>query len=364
MLRLLSLILIVLASGAAARPAVRLKEIASLDGVRDNQLVGYGLIVGLNGSGDKRQTMFSAQSLANMLNRMGVGVNATMLQVRNTAAVMVTANLPPYAQPGARIDVSVAAIGDATNLQGGLLVLTPLKASDGRVFAAAQGAVVTGGYASGRASGSSVTFNHPTAGRVPEGAIVEVAAPSSVSDQVLRWQLRKADFTTASRVAAAINRRFESQPAKSESAATIVVGVPAAERERLVEFIAAMEELPIEADSILRVVVNERTGTVVIGRNVPIRPVSIMHGGLSISVTTTYTASQPKPFSDGETVVVPQANVDAREASINTIDLKPGSTVEDLVRALAAIGSTPRDVVSILQALRSAGALDAQLEVI
>ncbi len=361
MCRLLPLLLLITLSSPAA---VRLKEIASLEGVRENQLVGYGLVVGLNGTGDKRQTMFSAQSLANMLNRMGVGVNAAMLQVRNTAAVMVTSNLPPYAQPGSRIDVHVAAIGDATNLQGGLLVLTPLKAVDGRVFAVAQGGVLTGGYASGRSAGSSVTFNHPTAGRVPEGAIVEVAAPSSVSDQVLRWQLRKADFTTASRVAAAINARFDTKPARSESAATVLVDVPPAQRERLVEFIAAMEELAVEADAIHRVVVNERTGTVVIGRDVPIRPVAIMHGGLSIAVSTTFSAAQPNPLSDGKTVVVPQSNVDAREATANAIDLKPGSTVEDLVRALSAIGSTPRDVVSILQALRAAGALDAQIEVI
>jgi flagellar P-ring protein precursor FlgI len=343
--------------------AVRVKEVAAIEGVRDNQLVGYGLVVGLNGTGDKRQTMFSAQTLANVLDRMGVQVSPSAILVRNTAAVMMTATLPPFGQPGLRLDVQVAAIGDATNLQGGLLVLTPLRAADGQVYAVAQGAVVTGGFVAGR-GGNSATLNHPTAGRVPNGATIERAAPSVTPAGTLRLQLRQADFTTASRLAAVINKRFALPLARCESAGLVAVQVPAEFAARSVDFIAEVEALSLETDRPYRIIVNERTGTVVAGREIRIQPVAVLHGALSVEVRTSYAVSQPAPLSEGKTALTPQTDTRVSEEKARSIELKPGATVDDLVRALNAIGSTPRDVIAILQALKAAGALDAELEVI
>jgi flagellar P-ring protein precursor FlgI len=350
-----------------APAAVRVKEIASIEGVRDNQLLGYGVVVGLNGTGDKRQTVFSAQTLANLLERMGVQVNPTSMQVRKTAAVVVTANLPPFAQPGTRIDVQVATVGDSTNLQGGMLVLTPLKAATGDTYAVAQGSVVTGGFATGRSGGggNSTTVNHPTAGRIPAGAIVERPAPSINPTGALRLQLRLADFTTASRLAAAVNQKFAGEIARCESAGVVVVATPAAFAQRSVEFVAQIEALTLEADRPQRIVINERTGTIAAGRDIRIRPIAILHGGLSVEVQTTYEVSQPAPFTQGtQATVVPQTNVTAKEEPAKSIQLKQGATVDDLVKALTAIGSTARDVIAILQSLRAAGALDAEIEVI
>lgn len=349
---------------ASSAGATRLKELAQVEGARDNQLVGYGLVVGLNGTGDKRQTYFSAQTLANMLDRMGVQVNPNAILVRNMAAVMVTATLPPFAQPGSRIDIQVAAIGDATNLQGGVLVLTPLKAADGSTYAVGQGSVLTGGFVAGRGGGNSTTMNHPTSGRIPSGAIVERAVPAALSDELVRWQLRQADFTTSARVASAINARLPGAKAVSESASSIAVAVPGEYRGRLVEFIAEMERITVESDARLRVVINERTGTIALGKEIRIRPVAILHGNLSVEISTSYDVSQPAPLSDGTTTVVPQVNVGVKEELAKQVNLKEGSSVEDLVKALTAIGSSPRDIISVLQSLRAAGALDAELEVI
>ncbi|MCP5119814.1 MAG: flagellar basal body P-ring protein FlgI, partial [bacterium] len=259
---------------AAGAATSRLKELAMLEGVRDNQLLGYGLVVGLAGTGDKRQTIFSAQTLANLLERMGVSVDPASMLVRNTAAVMVTGTLPPFAQAGNRIDVTAAAVGDATNLQGGLLLLTPMKAPDGQVYAVAQGSVVTGGFVAG-GGGNSRTLNHPTAGRIPAGAIVERPAPSIVTGPMLRWQLRRGDFTTAARVAAAINKLIPSdgEPvARAENAAVVAVAIPSEYQARPVEFVSRIEALPIEADRLARIIINERTGTIVMGKNVRIAP--------------------------------------------------------------------------------------------
>jgi flagellar P-ring protein FlgI len=348
---------------SAASGATRLKELATIEGMRDNQLVGYGLVVGLAGTGDRRQTMFSAQSLTNMLERMGVSVSPTAIRVNNTAAVMLTATLPAYGQPGARLDVTAAAIGDAANLQGGLLVMTSLRGADGRVYALAQGPVVTGGFSAGR-GGSQQTVNHPTVGRVPNGAIIERAAPTPAPSPKLKLQLRQADFSTAARVAAAINRSFDAAVARAENPALIAVEMPAAWTARPADFIAQMESLTVEADRAARVVINERTGTVVMGKEVAISPVAVMHGNLTVEIQTTYTVSQPAPLAQGTTEVVPQVSVGAREEKTRNIVLKKGATVEELVRALSAIGSTPRDVIAILQNLRAAGALEADIEVI
>lgn len=346
--------------------ASRLKDLAALEGMRDNQLIGYGLVVGLAGTGDKRQTVFSAQSLTNMLERMGVTVPPTAILVRNMAAVMVTANLPPFAQPGTRIDVTAAALGDASNLQGGMLLLTPLRAADGQVYGVAQGSVVTGGFAAGR-GGSSQTLNHPTAGRVPNGAIVERKAPSPTPGAQLRLQLHQADFTTASRVTEAINRNFgsgESVIAKAEGPSVVTVSTPAAYNGRPVEFLAALESLTVEADRRARIIVNERTGTIVLGKQVRVAPVAILHGVLSVEIQTSLAVSQPAPLASGQTTVTPQTSVTAKEEKARNVTLKEGATVEEIVRALMAVGSTPRDIVAILQNLRAAGAIDADLEVI
>lgn len=348
----------------------RLKDIAALEGVRDNQLMGSGLVVGLAGTGDKRQTVFSVQALTNILKRMGITVDPTAIQVRNIAAVMVTASLPPFAQPGTRIDITAAAIGDASNLQGGLLLMTPLKGPDGQVYAVAQGPVMTGGFVAGRA-GNSQTVNHPTVGRLPEGAIVERAPPSVIPSNHIKLQLRQADFTTASRIVAALNKHFavESAPvtapiAKAESSGLIAVDIPERYSSRTIEFVAEMENLLIDPDHRERVVVNERTGTIVMGKEVRISPVAILHGALNVQIQTQFDVSQPAPFSNGTTTVIPDTNVTSKETAARNILLKNGATVEDLVRALQAIGSTPRDVIAILQAMRAAGALNAEISVI
>lgn len=345
----------------------RLKELVSIEGVRDNQLIGYGLVVGLNSTGDHQTTYFSAQSLANMLQQMGVSVNPGQLLVKDTAAVMVTATLPPFAAPGMHIDVNAAAIGDAQNLQGGMLLLTSLKGVDGQVYALAQGAVVTGGFGSGK-SGSSEVVNHPTVGRIPGGANVERPAPSIPPKGKIRLQLREPDFMTALRISRAVNSKYP-DPAKPlaepESSAIIAINVPPAYSSRVVEFIADLEALDVEADRPARVVINERTGTIVMGKEVRVSPVAIMHGKLTVEIQTTPQVSQPNAFSQGgQTEVVNQTNVSAKEEKSKSLVLGEGATVEELVHALGAIGSTARDVIAILESLKAAGALEADIQVI
>lgn len=356
---------VLLLTAQLAPAATRLKDLASIEGVRDNQLVGYGLVVGLAGTGDRRQTVFSAQSLTNMLERMGVSVPPTAIRVNNTAAVMVTATLPPFAQPGSRIDITAAAIGDASNLQGGLLVLTPLRGADGAVYAVAQGAVVTGGFVAGR-MGTQSTVNHPTVGRVPNGAIIEQAAPTPAPGRRLRLQLRQADFTTAARIVEAVNRNFPggtAPVARAENSGLVAIDLPPGWTERPIEFVAQLETLTVEADRVARVVVNERTGTIVMGKDVRIAPVAVMHGNLTVEIQTSFAVSQPQALGSGTTEIVPQVAVGIKEEKARNIVLKQGATVEELVRGLNAIGSTARDIIAILQNLRAAGALEAELEV-
>ncbi len=364
---ILALLLLTVASPVTAFGAARLKELVTIEGVRDNQLIGYGLVVGLNKTGDRLQTIFSAQSLTNLLQRMGVSVPPDAIRVNNTASVMVTATLPPFAQPGTRIDATAAAIGDASSLQGGLLLLTSLRASDGQVYAVVQGPVVTGGFVAGR-TGSSATVNHPTVGRVPNGAIVEQEAPSVTPTQTVRLQLRNADFTTAARISDVINEWLGptgSGLAVAESSAVVQVKLPAAYTDRSPAFIAEIERLEVEADRISRVVINERTGTIVMGKQVRISPIVVLHGNLTVEIETGFKVSQPAPFSEqGQTAVVPEVNVGIREEQARNIVLPEGATVEQLVRALMAIGSTPRDIIAILQNIRAAGSLEADLEVI
>jgi flagellar P-ring protein precursor FlgI len=340
--------------------------LVSIEGVRDNQLIGYGLVVGLKGTGDRQQTLFSAQSLANLLQQMGVATNPAILRVANTAAVMVTATLPPFAQPGVHIDVTASAIGDAPNLQGGTLLLTSLKGVDGQVYAISQGPVVTGGFSTGR-SGTGQTVNHPTVGRVPGGATIERPAPTVSPVGRVKLQLTQPDFMTAQRISAVINDKFaDGKPplAKAENSALVAVTIPPDYASRTVEFIADVEALQVQADRAARVVINERTGTIVMGKEVRVSPVAIMHGNLTVEIQTVNTVSQPPPFSQGQTVVVPQVGLTAKEEKSRSLVLKQGATVEELVRALGSIGSTPRDVIAILQSLRAAGALEADIDVI
>jgi flagellar P-ring protein precursor FlgI len=362
-----SLLLLAVAACGADTPGTRLKEMVSLEGVRDNQLIGYGLVVGLAGTGDHQQTLFSAQSLGNLLQQMGVSINPAIVRVTNTAAVMVTATLPAFAQPGMHIDVSAAAIGDAANLQGGLLLLTSLRSVDGQVYAMAQGSVVTGGFSAGK-SGNTQTVNHPTVGRVPGGASVERAAPSVAPHGGLKLQLREPDFTTATRISAAINLKYglaDKPLARPENSALVAVNIPPEFASRETEFISNLETLLVEADRPARVVVNERTGTIVMGKEVRVSPVAIMHGKLTVEIQTQELVSQPNPLSQGgTTTVVPQVSTGAKEEASRSLVLKQGATVEELVHALGSIGSTPRDVIAILQSLRAAGALEAELDVI
>jgi len=350
---------------ASAAP-VRLKDLVSIEGVRENQLVGYGIVVGLAGTGDKQTTIFTTQSLANLLARMGVAVaNPTSIRVAKVASVMVTAMLPAFAEPGVKLDATAAAIGDASNLQGGILLMTSLKGANGQTYAVAQGAVVTGGFVAGR-GGVSQMVNHPTVGRVPEGATVEKAAPSVEPSTSVRLQLQTADFATASRIAEAINKRFTGSPpvARAENSAIVSVSPPQDWKDRIAEFIAGVEDVKVEVDRPARIVVNERTGTIVMGSDVRISPVAILHGNLTVEIQTNLLVSQPNPASAGTTQVVPEEKVAAKDEPVRNVVLKEGATVEELVRALTAIGSSARDIIAILQNLRVANALNADLEVI
>jgi flagellar P-ring protein precursor FlgI len=362
--QILSILVAVLPALAGTRE-VRLKELVSLEGVRDNQLVGYGLVVGLNGTGDKRQTLFTAQSLTNILQQMGVTVQPLQILIRNTAAALVTATLPPFAQPGSRIDATVAAIGDASNLQGGLLIMTSLRGIDGQVYSVAQGPVVTGGFVVG-AAGTSQTVNHPTVGRLPAGATIERLAPSASPANQVKLQLHQADFTTAVRIADAVNHHFSASPsiAHADNSGLVSIAVPPTFSSRGAEFVAELEGLTVETDRPAKVVINERTGTIVMGKEVRVSPVAIMHGNLTVEIQTAFNVSQPNPLATGSTTVVPQVNVEAKEQKARNVVLKEGATVEELVRALSSIGSTARDIIAILQALRSAGALESEIQVI
>ncbi|MGP8247637.1 MAG: flagellar basal body P-ring protein FlgI [Bryobacteraceae bacterium] len=352
-----------LVASMAAGAATRLKELVSLEGVRDNQLLGYGLVVGLAGTGDRQQTLFPTQSLANMLERMGLTINPTTIQVKNTAAVMVTATLPPFAQPGSRIDATIAAIGDAPSLQGGILLMTGLKGPDNQVFAVAQGPLILGGFVAGGGANAK-TVNHPTVGRIPNGAIVERAAPSIPLGNIVKLQLERADFTNATRVAEALNKRF-GKVAHADSAALVTVTLPAEFRNDSTGFVAELERLTVEVDRTAEIVVNERTGTIIMGKDVRIAPVAILQGSLTVEIETTMQVSQPTSFGAGSTTqVVPKVAVGASQQPVRNVMLKQGATVEELVQALTSIGSSPRDIISILQNLKDAGAIEAELKVI
>jgi flagellar P-ring protein FlgI len=347
---------------------VLIRDVATVEGVRENSLVGYGLVVGLKGTGDKQQTFFTVQTLASILARMGVEIPSTVLQstvqVKNVAAVFVTASLPPFSRPGIHIDVMVSSAGDARSLEGGLLLLTPLYAADGQVYAAAQGPLVVGGYTAGSATNSK-QVNHPTVGRVPGGALVERDASLDLAKLPrLSLLLNDANFTTAEAVAGAINHELAASSATVIDSRRVEIQIAAAAPAGVPALLSRIENLEVEVRRRAKVVVNERTGTVVLGQDVHLGAVSILHGNFSIAVNTAYSVSQPNPLSTAQTEVVPQTKVTATEALARNVELSEGASVEQLVTRLQAIGATARDVVSILQAIKAAGALEAELEVI
>jgi flagellar P-ring protein precursor FlgI len=352
-----------------ARPAaaqVRIKDVASFEGVRDNLLVGYGLVVGLNGSGDNiSNSAFTEQSMIGMLERLGVSIRGKKFKPKNVAAVMVTATLPPFGRQGTRIDVTVSAIGDAKSLQGGSLLVTPLMGADGEVYAVSQGPVAIGGF-SADGNASSVTEGTPTNGRIAGGAVIEREIPFNLADlPQIRIALRNPDFTTASRIADAINGRLGGAAAQANDPTTVTLAIPASYGTDVARLITDVEQLQVVPDQVSRVVIDERTGTIVMGENVRISTVAISQGNLTVRITETPQVSQPAPFSEtGNTVVVPRTAIDVNEGDKgNVAILKSGASLQDLVQGLNALGVTSRDMISILQAIKATGALQADIEV-
>jgi flagellar P-ring protein FlgI len=344
--------------------ASRLKDIASVQGVADTPLIGYGLVVGLNKTGDRRQTVFSAQTLANMLERFGIAVAPGEIKIENVAAVLVTAQMGPYAQAGGRMDVTASSIGDARSLQGGTLMPTPLRGPDGRVMALAQGSLSIGGFGAG-GDDNSVSVNHLTVGRVPGGALVQEArAWVPPAGGVLRLALHEPDFVSASRVARAINMELGGNTARVIDAGSVAVMVPADYQSALPDLIARLEPLPVIMDVAARVVINERTGTVVMGGDVRLGAAAVAHGNLSVRIATQYEVSQPAPLSQGKTTVVPQTELDVNEGDSKLVTLDAGATLGDVVRALNVLGVTPRDIIAVMQALKAAGALRAEIVIL
>ncbi len=340
----------------------RIKDIASIEGIRDNQLVGYGIVVGLNGSGDSQQTTFPVQTLAATLLRMGVSVPPGAIRVQNMAAVFISATLPPFARSGTRIDLTVSSAGDARSLEGGLLLMTPLYGADGKIYAEAQGPLVLGGY-SVTANGNTKAMNHPTTGRVPLGGSVERGVPLDIAGKTsFSILLQDADFRSAESVASAINKDLGRPAAHAANSRSVELQVKPGED--VPELLSRVEGIEVALYPKAKVVVNERTGTVVIGGNVVLQPASILHGGLAVNIVSEFEVSQPNALSQGQTKVVQQTQVDVKDKPVNRIDLKNGSTVEDLVRSLQMIGASARDVISILQAMKSAGAIEAEVEVL
>jgi flagellar P-ring protein precursor FlgI len=344
--------------------SARLKDVAAIQGAAATPLVGYGLVVGLNKTGDRRQTIFSAQTLANMLERFGIAVAPGEIKIENVAAVMVTAQLGPYAQTGGRLDVTASSIGDARSLQGGMLLPTPLRGPDGRVVGLAQGALSLGGFGAGTGD-NSVQVNHLTVGRVPGGGLIQDARPwTPPAGDVVRFSLHEPDFTSATRIARAINMELGVEAARVVDAGSVAVQVPQPFRASLPDLIARLEPLPVSLDTAARVVINERTGTVVMGGDVRLGPAAVAHGSLSVRISTQQDVSQPAPLSGGQTTVTNQTEVNVQEGDAQLVTLEAGATLGDVVRALNLLGVTPRDIIAVMQALKAAGALRAEIVIL
>lgn len=343
--------------------SARVKDVAHINGVRPNQLIGYGLVVGLNGTGDKSSTVFTNQSLANMLEKMGIKVSPSETKVSNVAAVIVTATLPPFAKPGNRIDAMVSSIGDAKSLEGGMLLATPLRGMDGEIYAMAQGPLVVGGFQA-QGAGAAVQKNHTTVGRIPNGVIIERGINQKILDKdLVLISLKNPDFTNAVKIADEINRIFKNS-AMAKDGGTISVLVPDEMKDDPVKFVSLIENIEIKPETYAKVVVNEKTGTVVIGENVRISTVAVSHGNISIQIKERFEVSQPMPLARGETVVTPDTSIRVEEEKGRFFILEGGVTIKELVSALNALGATPRDIIVILQTIKAAGALHADLEVI
>jgi len=359
---------LVMAAASPAQAATRIKEIASIEGVRSNQLTGFGLVVGLDGTGDQTTQMpYTTQGLSNYMKQLGLTLPAAQLaqlQMKNVAAVLVTTQLPAFARPGQTLDINVSSLGNSKSLKGGTLIATPLKGIDGEVYAMAQGNIIVAG-AGAAAGGSKVTVNHLSVGRIPEGAQVERAVPTSLQEgDSISLSLSASDFQTARKVAQAVNRRFGNNIAQALDGRTVMVKAPTVPNDR-VSFIAEMEELPIEASvAAAKVIINARTGSIVLNQAVTLGPCAIAHGNLSISISSTPVISQPNALSGGQTVVTEKANIDIKQEPGKLIQIPAAAQLTDVVRALNSLGATPQDLLAILQAIKSAGALNAELEVI
>lgn len=356
-------------STADAHPLVNqqealVKDVSSVEGIRDNQLIGYGIVVGLQNTGDSQMTYFPLQTLLSTLQRLGITVPypLTSIMVKNMAGVFIEATLPPFAQPGSKIDITVSSTGDARSLAGGMLLMSPLYGPDGQIYAEAQGPLIVGGYSIAQ-NGNNRQMNFPTTARVPEGGIVERAVPFDLAHRsTLTLMLNQADFETATEMAGSINQSLGATVAHAIDSRRVDLAVRPGQD--VPELLAKVQSLPIHVYPHARVVVNERTGTVVIGGNVRLQPVSILHGGLQIDVESHFDVSQPNPFGTGTTQVVQQTQVQANNLPVNRIELKKGATVDDLVRSLQSIGASATDVISILQAMKQAGSLEGDLVVI
>lgn len=342
----------------------RVRDISTIAGVRDNQLVGYGIVVGLNGTGDRSQTQFTTQTLANAMRRMGVLTAPATIRVANVAAVFITASLPQFSRPGMTLDVTVSSIGDAKSLEGGTLLMTGLLGPDGLTYANAQGPVTLGGYTAGR-GGNVKTLNFPNVGRIPNGAIVERDTAIDLNHMTtVSLMLREPDFTIACEVAAAINREFSRDVAHALDSRRIDINVAATASASVTAMVSQVQNLAVVYRPRAKVVVNERTGTIVMGGDVKLSPVSVIHGSLSIEVTTSYTVSQPAPFSNGRTAITPDVNMQAGEEPTRSVRLNEGANVEELINGLHALDASSREIVAILEAIKAAGGLAAELEVI
>lgn len=364
---ILTIILLIAFGLTTTADAERIKDIASIEGVRVNQLVGYGLVVGLDGSGDQTNAApFTAQSFRSMLKQFGITVpqNANF-QTKNVAAVAIHAELPPFAKPGQKIDITVSSIANAKSLRGGALLLTPLKGIDGNVYAIAQGNLIVGGFGAEGADGSSVTVNVPSVGRIPDGAIVERAVPSSFGGEGdIVFNLHTPDFTTAKRVADSINELVGPDIALPKDATSITVKAPQNPAHR-VDYLSLLENIDVTpGEAPARIIINSRTGTIVVGQHVRVAPVAVTHGSLTVTIRENVEVSQPNTLGDGTTVVVPQSEVEVTEESGPMFNFAPGPTLNDIVRAVNEVGAAPGDLMAILEALKQAGALKAEIMVI
>lgn len=353
---------------AGTAQAERLKDLATIQGVRSNQLIGYGLVVGLSGSGDQTtQTPFTVQTFNNMLAEFGIRVPPGMgnIQLKNVAAVSIHAELPPFARPGQTIDITVSSIGNAKSLRGGSLLMTPLKGIDGNVYAIAQGNLVVGGFDAGGADGSRITVNAPSAGRIPSGATVERAVPTAFDQgDYLTLNLNRPDFTTAKNIVDRLNDLLGPDVARAMDAGSIRVAAPLDPGQR-VDYLSVIENLEVESGkAVAKVIINSRTGTIVIGQDVRVQPAAVTHGSLTVAISEDLSVSQPEPFSEGQTVVTTRSKVSAEQEMRPMFKFSPGTTLDEIVRAVNQVGASPSDLMAILEALKQAGALQADLIVI